>query len=222
MTDKINDPAPRPEPQFDAGFQTAFRDLLLWRRDVRRFRTDPVDDNLIRDLIELATHAPSVGNAQPWRFVLVESDTCRAQAKASFERANAQALKGYMGEQRQQYASLKLEGMSRAPVHIAMFADEATTHGAGLGRQTMPETIRYSVVGAVHTLWLAARMHGLGMGWVSILEPEVITTALGVPATWSHVAYLCLGWPQENHDDPELVRHGWQARLPLSDVILKR
>jgi len=107
---------------------------------------------------------------------------------------------------------LKLEGLSQAPVHLAVCADEATAQGAGLGRQTMPETIRYSVVAAIQTLWLAARAEGLGVGWVSILDPAEIKRTLDLPADWSFIAYLCLGWPEEEHADPELERHGWEQR----------
>jgi 5,6-dimethylbenzimidazole synthase len=209
-------------PRFDADFRGRFRDLVLWRRDVRRFRRDPVDDALVLSLIQLASYAPSVGHSQPWRFVLVETEERRTAVRASFKRANNQALDGYCGEERGRYARLKLEGLDAAPVQLAVFADEATDAGAGLGRRTMPETLRYSVVGAIHTLWLAARSEGLGLGWISILEPEVVTKALDVPGEWALVAYLCLGWPAEEHLDPELVRHGWQERLSAGDLILRR
>lgn len=209
-------------PHFDAAFGRRFRDLVLWRRDVRRFRRDPVDEQLVLSLIELASRAPSVGHSQPWRFVLVEAEARRGAVRESFARANAEALEGYAGEARTCYARLKLEGLEAAPVHLAVFADETTAAGAGLGRQTMPETLRYSVVGAVHTLWLAARAAGLGLGWISILEPGVVTAALDVPEGWTLVAYLCLGWPEEEHLDPELVRHGWQERVSVDRLILRR
>jgi 5,6-dimethylbenzimidazole synthase len=214
---------PHPSPrQFDAEFREAFRDLVLWRRDVRRFRRDPVDPALIDSLLELASHAPSVGHCQPWRFVLVESAERRETVKSSFARANAKALENYEGEQRAQYARLKLEGLEAAPVHLAVFADEATQVGSGLGRRTMPETLHYSVVGAVQTLWLAARAEGLGMGWISILEPDVVRVALDVPETWTLVAYLCIGRPVEEHLDPELERHRWQPRLEVERMIFRR
>ena len=133
--------------------------------------------------------------------------------RASFARANADALSLYSGERRGLYAKLKLEGLERAPVQIAVFADEETGAGAGLGSNTMPETLRYSVVGAIQTLWLAARAAGLGVGWVSILEPGTVAAALDVPPAWRLVAYLCVGWPDEEHLDPELERHGWQERM---------
>lgn len=209
-------------PEFGPAFAAAFRDLVLWRRDVRRFRTDPVPEALVARLIGLACHAPSVGNCQPWRFVLVADPARRESVRASFRRANQSALEGYNGETRALYARLKLEGLEAAPVQLAVFADEATERGAGLGRQTMPEMLLYSVVGAVHTLWLAARARGVGLGWVSILEPDVVTRALDVPPHWRLVAYLCLGWPVEEHLDPELERAGWQAHADHADLILRR
>jgi 5,6-dimethylbenzimidazole synthase len=209
-------------PRFDAAFGARFRDLVLWRRDVRRFRRDPVDADLMLSLLELASRAPSVGHSQPWRFVLVEAAERRAAVRASFERANSQALEGYCGEERSRYVRLKLAGLDAAPVQLAVFADETTEVGAGLGRQTMPETLRYSVVGAIHTLWLAARAEGLGLGWISILEPDVVTKALDVPGGWTLIAYLCIGWPEEEHLEPELVRHGWQERISVSNLIVRR
>jgi 5,6-dimethylbenzimidazole synthase len=147
-------------PRFDAAFRERFADLVRWRRDVRRFRTDPIDERLIDQLLALASRAPSVGLSQPWRFVLVETPARRAAIRENFARANDAALNGYAGERQARYARLKLEGLSQAPVHLAVCADEATGQGHGLGRQTMPETIRYSVVAAIQTLWLAARAEG--------------------------------------------------------------
>ncbi|HEX9472168.1 MAG TPA: 5,6-dimethylbenzimidazole synthase [Bradyrhizobium sp.] len=218
MTD-TPDPSSR---QFDAAFRQSFRDLVLWRRDVRRFRRDPVDPALIQSLLELASHAPSVGHCQPWRFVLVESAQCRNAVKSSFVRANAKALEGYDGEQRARYVRLKLEGLEDAPVHLAVFADEASEAGSGLGRQTMPQTLQYSVVAAIQTLWLAARAEGLGLGWISILEPERLCGILEVPETWTLIAYLCIGRPVEEHLDPELERHHWQERLDAERLIFTR
>jgi 5,6-dimethylbenzimidazole synthase len=216
-----NELAPTP-PVFGPEFGEAFRDLVLWRRDVRRFRRESLPDGLIEELIELACHAPSVGNCQPWRFVIVEDATRRAAVRESFRRANEQALSGYDGEARALYARLKLEGLDAAPVQIAVFADDATERGRGLGRQTMPETLRYSVAGAIHTLWLGARVRGVGLGWISILEPQAVIEALDVPESWSLVAYLCLGRPVEEHLDPELERAGWQSRADTRDFVLRR
>lgn len=210
-------------PVFDAEFRRSLRELVRWRRDVRRFRPDkPVAPALVEELVSVAALAPSVGLSQPWRFVLVESEPRRAAVRESFARANADALEGYDGERRALYARLKLAGLATAPVHLAVFSDEATETGHGLGRQTMPEMLRYSVVGAIQTLWLAARAEGLGVGWVSILEPQAVTAALDVPASWTLVAYLCVGWPEEEHLEPELERHGWEARAARVDLICRR
>jgi 5,6-dimethylbenzimidazole synthase len=199
-------------PRFDETFKAQFAELVRWRRDVRRFRTDAVQPDLIARLLALAVFAPSVGLSQPWRFVLVETPVRRQGIAENFAKANEAALAGYAGERQARYAKLKLEGLAQAPVHLAVCADEATAAGHGLGSRTMPETIRYSVVAAIQTLWLAARAEGLGVGWVSILDPAAVRETLDLPPRWSFIAYLCIGWPQEEHDDPELERHGWQER----------
>ncbi len=209
-------------PTFDASFLDGFARLVSWRRDVRRFRTDPVPSALIEELLDLACLAPSVGNSQPWRFVRVDDPGRRAVIRETFARANAEALAAQAEERRARYARLKLEGLERAPVHLAVFCDDTTGQGHGLGARTMPESRRYSVVAAVHTMWLGARARGLGLGWLSILEPEAVARALAVPEGWRFVAYLCLGWPEEEHTDPELERAGWQGREAACRRVLQR
>jgi 5,6-dimethylbenzimidazole synthase len=209
-------------PRFDDAFRTRFRELVLWRRDVRRFRTDPIPRERIDALLEVASHAPSVGLSQPWRFVHVDSPERRQAVIRSFTDANTQALAGYSGEKHAIYATLKLAGLKEAPVHLAVFSDDGTHTGSGLGQQTMPETLHYSVVAAIQTLWLAARADGIGMGWVSILDPKAVTRVLDVPRGWSLVAYLCLGLPAEEHLDPELERHHWEHRNDLENIVFTR
>ena len=213
--------APTP-PVFDPEFQKQFIDLLLWRRDVRRFRTDPIPKEDIDGLIKEACLAPSVGNCQPWRFVKVNDTGRRKAIRDSFERANQEALNDYHGERAKLYASLKLQGMDQAPVQLAVFADEQTEAGMGLGRKTMPEMLDYSAVAAVQLLWLAARVKGIGVGWVSILEPKTVQETLDVPEHWRLIAYLCIGYAQEDHVVPELVREGWQDRIDPSALTLER
>jgi 5,6-dimethylbenzimidazole synthase len=203
-------------PTFDAAFRSRFADLLAWRRDVRRFRADAVPESLLAQALDLAGFAPSVGSCQPTRFVRIDDSSRRAAIIANFEAANAEALAEYRGERRQSYASLKLAGLREAPIHIGVFCDEQTARGHGLGVRTMPEMRRYSAVCALHTFWLAARIVGLGVGWVSILDPSTIHSALDLPEGWSFVAYLCVGWPQEEQIVPELERAGWQARVSQS------
>ena len=154
-------------PQFDAAFQAAFAELLAWRRDVRHFRPEEApDEATLAELFDLAALAPSVGNCQPTRFVRVDDKARRASIRANFEAANRDALGAYAGERAALYARLKLAGLNDAPIQLAVFCDEATEQGHGLGARTMPETRRYSAVCALHTFWLAARARGLGVGWV--------------------------------------------------------
>jgi 5,6-dimethylbenzimidazole synthase len=203
-------------PAFDREFRETFLELLRWRRDVRHFRTEPIPRELLEELVEGASLAPSVGYSQPWRFVSVEDPSRRAAIVANFERCNAAALQTYTGERRESYAHLKLAGLREAPAHVAVFADRAGEAGAGLGRATMPQTLDYSVVGAISTLWLLARARGIGVGWVSILDSREAAQTLDVPATWALVAYLCIGYPLEDYDSPELARLHWQT--PLSEA----
>ena len=199
-----------------------FARLLRWRRDVRSFRREPVDARLIEHLIGLASLAPSVGYSQPWRYILVESGGRRESIRQNFERCNNTALNSYDGERAELYARLKLAGLRDAPVHLAVFLDSHTNRGSGLGRATMPETMEYSTVLSVYTLWLAARTYGLGVGWVSILDPADINGALQAPEDWKLIAYLCIGHPEEETPDPELLRHGWESRLDIGDLLLRR
>lgn len=198
-------------PAFDAAFLHDLDALFAWRRDVRRFRTDPVDEDALRACLAAAHRAPSVGNSRPWRFVRVADPGRRRAVAENFASCNEAAAAGYATDRAAQYRGLKLAGLREAPVHLAAFCDVATETGLGLGRASMPETLAYSVVGAVQCFWLAARARGLGVGWVSILEPEAVTAILAVPETWRLVAYLCVGYPVEEHLDPELERHGWQS-----------
>jgi 5,6-dimethylbenzimidazole synthase len=153
--------------------------------------------------------------------MVVESAAARAALVANFETANAAALEDYAGERRDLYARLKLAGLREAPAILAVFCDEGDEKSAGLGQQTMPEMRRYSVVCAIMQLWLAARIEGLGLGWVSILDPERAARDLGAPADWHLVAVLCLGYPEEEHADPELERAGWEPREGTAARIIK-
>jgi 5,6-dimethylbenzimidazole synthase len=209
-------------PVFDEVFNGGLVDLFRWRRDVRRFKRDPVDLALVENLVALAALAPSVGNSQPWRFVSVETMARREAVIANFSACNAAALDDYEGERAALYARLKLSGLREAPVHLAVFCDRATEAGAGLGQKTMPEALDYSVVAAIHTFWLAARARGLGVGWVSIIDPLALAGSLETPPAWKLVAYLCVGFPQEEHLDPELERRGWQAHLAQNERLDRR
>jgi 5,6-dimethylbenzimidazole synthase len=205
-------------PSFSDEFREQLRHLFRWRRDVRRFRPDPLPEGLLPGLLEVAALAPSVGLSQPWRFVTVDDPARRAAVRASFAACNAQALARQDAGRAGLYARLKLAGLDEAPCHLAIFADPDPAQGHGLGRATMPEMAAYSAVLAAHTLWLAARAEGLGLGWVSILDPGAVTAALEVPPGWTFIGYFCLGYPQEEQEVPELERAGWERRRRIEPI----
>ena len=197
---------------FDDAFRGELAELFRWRRDVRRFRTDPLPPGVIEALIDAATLSPSVGLSEPWRWVLVEDPARRARVRASYEACNAAALACQAGDRAATYARLKLSGLDDAPCQLAVFVEPDPDQGHRLGRATMPETTTYSAVIAIHTLWLAARAMGVGVGWVSILDTDAVRTALDVPADWKLVGYLCVGYPASADDTPELERTDWEHR----------
>lgn len=205
--------------EFSQTFREGLDRLFRWRRDVRRFRTDPLPEAQVQRLLAAAESAPSVGLSQPWRWVMVQSPHLRTRVRDNFEAANRDALQSYADDRAKLYTTLKLSGLAQAPVQIAAFCDDTTQKGAGLGVATMPETRRYSVVGAIYHLWLAARAEGVGLGWVSILDPVQLTRDLETPDGWTFIAYLCLGLPEEAHEDPELERAGWEVRASAPALI---
>lgn len=207
---------------FDDSFRQHLRELFVWRRDVRRFRSDPLPHGTLEKLIEIACLSPSVGLSQPWRFVVVEDAARRGAVIDDFKACNAEALSCYSGKRAARYASLKLAGLVEAPCHLAVFADKAGDIGHGLGRATMPETTEYSVVAAITTMWLAARAEGIGLGWVSILTPTRMHAILDVPASWKFIGYFCLGYPLEDCDRPELERADWEHRRTAAEFTIRR
>jgi 5,6-dimethylbenzimidazole synthase len=207
---------------FDEAFRRQLRDLFVWRRDVRRFRRDSLPEGTLERLIEVVCLSPSVGLSQPWRFVIVEDETRRRAVIENFKACNAQALQSYSGERAAHYANLKLAGLEEAPVHLAVFADKTSEVGHGLGRMTMPETIEYSVVAAICSVWLAARAEGIGLGWVSILDPARVKEILAVPESWKLIGYFCLGYPDAESDRPELERANWEHRRAAQEFITRR
>lgn len=209
-------------PEFDAAFRERLYDLLKWRRDVRRFKRAPLPPGTIERLISIACLSPSVGLSEPWRFVIVEDEDRRAAIRHCFEACNKEALQMQTSDRAALYARLKLAGLDDAPCQIAVFSDRSTAQGAGLGRLTMPETLDYSVVNAVHTLWLAARAEGIGMGWVSILDPQRMPEILDVPQDWVFIGHLCVGYPVQEDHTPALERAGWEHRHAPKGVVLYR
>jgi 5,6-dimethylbenzimidazole synthase len=210
------------QPKFDSQFRAKLRELLAWRRDVRRFRPEPLPPGALARLIEIACAAPSVGLSQPWRFVIVEDPHRRSAIIEDFRECNAAALRRQSAAALSDYARLKLSGLEEAPCHLAVFADRETEQGRWLGRVTMPEAADYSAVAAIYTLWLAARAEGIGMGWVSILSPARMADILSVPSAWRFIGYFCLGYPEEASEQPELERAGWESRRSADQFVFRR
>lgn len=202
------------DEQPDSGVMDGLERLLTWRRDVRHFRTDPLPDGTMDALLELASLAPSVGHAQPWRFVRVQSPALRTALAEHADAESARAERALAGDDARLklYRSLKLHGLREAPEILAVFSDDGPEAGFGLGIATMPEALAYSTVMAIHTLWLVARARGIGLGWVSIVDPAVVRPLLAVPDRWRLIAVLCLGYPVAPSSVPELEQRGWQAR----------
>lgn len=205
---------------FNESDRAAVYRAISARRDVRRGFVDrPLPDELLQRLLAAAHSAPSVGLMQPSRFIVIRDLTTRTAVHNIFEEANRKAAATYKGEQRDQYAALKLEGILEAPQNLCVVCDMQNERGHRLGRHTMPEAAAYSTVCAVQNLWLAARAEGVGVGWVSILDPTRLRTLLHIPDHVLPVAYLCLGYVDQFATEPELERSHWERRIPLETAV---
>lgn len=188
----------------------ALNDLLTWRRDVRHFTKAPVAPKLLEQLRAAMELAPSVGNARPWRVISVQSPDLRQQVREEFTRCNTEAAGGYSTEKQQKYLNLKLAGLDNAPEQLAIFTETDPREGHGLGRQTIAKTLEQSTAMAVYNLWLTARALNLGIGMLSILDPDRMQALFDVPDGWHFTAYLCIGHPEFEDDTPLLHRENWQ------------
>ncbi len=158
---------------------------------------------------------------QPWNFIVIHAPAVKARVKAGFLRENERARTNYAGDRAVLYDSLKLEGLEEAPINLCVTCDPTRSGPHVLGRNTIVDTDLYSTCCAVQNLWLAARVEGVGAGWVSIIDNEELRAILGLPAHVVPVAYLCLGYAREFLDEPELQRRGWARRLPLDALVFE-
>jgi 5,6-dimethylbenzimidazole synthase len=206
--------------EFDAGERAAIHDVIARRRDIRCFREGvEVPEPVLRRLFEAAHHAPSVGFSQPWDFILIRDRARRERIRDSFLRVREREAARFTGERREQYLSYRLEGILESALNLCVTVDLRAPDEAILGTTAQPDSVRFSVCCAVENLWLAARAEGIGVGWVSIVEPEVIRRELALPDGVEAVAYLCLGVPVEFAERPMLETTGWRPRRALSEVI---
>jgi len=220
MTDNQKQPQPAQpftQPERDAVYRAIFS-----RRDVRsQFTSRPIEDEVLDRLLTAAHHAPSVGFMQPWNFIVIRSDAVKAQIRDAFERANTEAEQMFEAERRPLYSSLKLQGISEAPVSLCITCDRSRGGEVVLGRTHNRDMDLYSTVCAVQNLWLAARAEGIGVGWVSIFHDSDLRRILGLPDHVVPVAYLCLGHVDVLYEEPELQVKGWQDRLNLNDLVFQ-
>jgi nicotinate-nucleotide--dimethylbenzimidazole phosphoribosyltransferase len=196
---------------------TAVMRAIAERRDIRRFRPDPLPEALLRRLLEAAHRAPSVGLMQPWRFVVVRSAETKAAMQAIAARERLVQAE-HFDERARQYLDLKIEGIREAPVSICVCCDRRSGREV-LGRHTIRDTDLYSTCLAIENLWLAARAEGVGVGWVSFYRPRDLSRLLGLPPQVLPVAWLCLGYPDERPSRPGLEAAGWERRRPLEEFV---
>ncbi|WP_275944347.1 5,6-dimethylbenzimidazole synthase [Phycicoccus endophyticus] len=195
--------------------------VVAGRRDIRRFRPDPVPEPLLTAVLEAGHRAPSVGHSQPWRFVVVRDAGTRDRAAALADAARLRQAEGLTEDRAARLLDLKLEGLREAPVGVVVACDRRTPAAGVLGRATFPDTDLWSCATAVQNMWLTARALGLGMGWVTLFEPADLAGLLGLPDGVETLGWLCLGWPDERPPEPGLQRAAWSTRAPLADVVLE-
>lgn len=205
--------------RFPAAQRQAIYDVIYARRDIRtQFLPDPIEPAILRRVLDAAHHAGSVGFMQPWNFLVITDRERRQLIWKNFLRENGKAAQKFSGARRGLYRGLKLEGILESAANICITCDRDRHGPEVLGRNSMRSTDLYSTCCAVQNLWLAARAEGLGVGWVSILNPKAVRRILQIPPRLQLVAYLCIGHIREFPPAPDLERAGWLKRLPLSAV----
>lgn len=205
--------------QFTENERVLFESLLLHRRDVRgnRFLKTPIEQRELDTILNAAALSPSVGLSQPWDIVVIRNEQTKKSVADVFEVENTKAQGLFKNEKNAEYAKLKLEGILQAPVNMAVFYKPSSE--PVLGQTSMPDMGEYSVVCAIQNMWLMARALNIGMGWVSILDPDKINDILGVPSESKLIGYLCLGHVTEFLDTPELELLKWKSRKPMTQMI---
>jgi nicotinate-nucleotide--dimethylbenzimidazole phosphoribosyltransferase/5,6-dimethylbenzimidazole synthase len=202
--------------QVQQGLDTA----IDTRRDIRRYRHDDVSKELVNTVLWAGHRAPSVGHSQPWRFIVVRDGDIRDRAAVMADRERLRQAELLTPDRRAHLLDLQLEGIREAPVGIVVACDRRAPASGVLGRNTFTDADMWSCACAVENMWLTARAHGLGMGWVTLFQPEELAELLHLPNDVETLGWLCLGWPDERPPAPGLERRGWSRRVPLSDVTL--
>jgi nicotinate-nucleotide--dimethylbenzimidazole phosphoribosyltransferase len=205
---------------FDDDTVSALHRVIRARRDVRRYRPDPVPDELLRSVLAAGHQAPSVGHSQPWRFVVITEQTTRDRAVLLSDRERLRQAAQLEPDRRTRLLDLQLEGIREAPVGVVVACDRRAAAAGVLGRASFPDADLWSCACAIQNIWLAARAAGLGLGWVTLFQPSDLAELLGLPDGVQTLGWLCLGWPDERPPEPGLERAGWSRRLSLEQVML--
>jgi 5,6-dimethylbenzimidazole synthase len=209
-----------PVSDFDPAERAAVYRVIEKRRDIRHFVPGmPLSDQLLARILAAAHHAPSVGHSQPWGFVVVRDRARRERIRESFLACRAAEAARFSPARREQYLSFRLEGILESALNLCVTVDLRPGDEPILGTTAQPDALRFSACCAIQNLWLAARAEGIGVGWVSIVEPAVLRTELALPVGVEPVAYLCIGVPVEFRDRPMLEEAGWRPHRPLSEMI---
>ncbi|NUR79860.1 MAG: 5,6-dimethylbenzimidazole synthase [Terrabacter sp.] len=191
------------------------------RRDIRRYRPDPVPEDVLTAVLTAGHRGPSVGHSQPWRFLVVTEAQTRDTAALMADRCRLRQAAGMAEESARGLLDLRLEGIREAPVGVVVACDRRAPAAGVLGRATFPDADLWSCAAAIENMWLTARAHGLGLGWVTLFEPAELKQLLGLPDGVETLGWLCLGWPDERPPEPGLERAGWSRRLPLEQVVMR-
>ncbi|RVU84072.1 5,6-dimethylbenzimidazole synthase [Leucothrix sargassi] len=205
--------------QFTADEQEILEEIMLYRRDVRgnKFSQKPVPEEAIQKILMAASLAPSVGFSQPWEFLVIRNEDTKRKVVESFEAENQKANALFEGKKKELYSRLKLEGIREAPVNIAVYY--TSSKKPVLGQTSMKEAGEYSVVCAIQNMWLMARAMNIGLGWVSIIDPEAVKGILKSSPKNKLIAYLCIGYVDEFLESPELEMLDWEKRKELQSVV---
>jgi 5,6-dimethylbenzimidazole synthase len=191
--------------------------VVALRRDMRHFLPDPLDDALLERLLRAAHLAPSVGFMQPWRFIRVRDPDLRNQIHGLVE-AERKATAAALGEREDEFMRLKVEGIRECGELLVVALTHEREHHI-FGRRTLPEMDLASVACAIQNLWLVARAENVGMGWVSLFDPEGLRQLLRMPEGSRPVAILCLGYVPEFYPRPMLEDSGWAQRANLGELV---
>ncbi len=210
-----------PQRLFDNEEQQLLEEILIHRRDVRgnHFMNTPIPQEAIDRIIQAALAAPSVGFSQPWEFVLVRDQKTKQAVKETFSEETEKAALQFADEKQREYIKLKLEGIMESPLNIAVFYKPK--EGPVLGQTSMPNMGKYSVVCAIQNMWLMARSLNIGMGWVSILDPEKVKKVLKAPEENQLIGYLCFGYTDMFYNQPELELRKWDRKKLQKEVIIE-